>query len=90
MLGLVGKMVPQFPNYEIPKSRKSEIMKSEIKFGPAFATLFVTLDQGDSLVAESGAMSSMSSNVNIATRFNGGFFRALLRKLFGGGRGPPF
>ena len=49
-------------------------MKSEIKFGPAFATLFVTLDQGDSLVAESGAMSSMSSNVNIALGLMVAFF----------------
>jgi len=59
-------------------------MRSEIKFGPAFATLFITLNPGDSLVAESGAMSSMSSNIDIATRFNGGFFRALMRKIFGG------
>ena len=29
-------------------------------------------------------MASMSSNVDIATRLNGGFFTALMRKIFGG------
>ena len=59
-------------------------MKSTIRFGPAFATLFISMKAGDSIIAESGAMASMSANVDIKTRFNGGFFNAILRKVFGG------
>ena len=59
-------------------------MDAEIKYAPAFATLFVTLQPGESIVAESDAMASMSPHLEIHTRFNGGFFNAILRKLFGG------
>lgn len=55
-----------------------------IKHRPSFSTLEVELSPGQSIVAESDAMASMSSNVDIATRFNGGFFTALMRKIFGG------
>jgi uncharacterized protein (TIGR00266 family) len=59
-------------------------MDVDIKYKPSFATLFVTLAAGDSIVAESDAMASMSSNVGMRTRFNGGFFQAVVKKLFGG------
>ena len=55
-----------------------------IKYRPSFSTLEVELSPGQSIIAESDAMASMSSNVDIATRLNGGFFTALMRKLFGG------
>jgi len=58
-------------------------MNVEIKHRPAFATVFVTLAPGESIIAESDAMASMSSNVGMRTRFNGGFFPAILKKLFG-------
>ena len=47
-----------------------------IKHRPSFSTLEVELNPGQSIVAESDAMASMSSNVDIATRLNGGFFTA--------------
>lgn len=59
-------------------------MDVEIRYKTAFATLFVTLLPGESVVAEAGAMASMASHIEIRTRFNGGFLRAILRRVFGG------
>ena len=59
-------------------------MKVDIRHKPSFATLFVTLMTGDSIVAESDAMASMSKDTGMRTRFNGGFFKALLKRFFGG------
>lgn len=59
-------------------------MDVEVKYRPSFATIFVTLAPGDSIVAEADAMASMSSNVQMKTRFNGGFIKGLLKRFFGG------
>lgn len=59
-------------------------MEAEIRNRPAFANIRVTLKQGDRLIAESGAMASMNSTVEMSTRFNGGFFSGVLRRVFGG------
>ena len=59
-------------------------MKAEINGGPAFSYLNVTLDPGESIVAESDAMSSMSADLDMRTQLNGGLIRALLRKFLGG------
>lgn len=59
-------------------------MKHEIRYKPAFATLFVTLQPGDSLTAEAGAMASMSAELSMETKFSGGLIPALLKKFFGG------
>ncbi len=59
-------------------------MKVEPRFKPSFCTLFVTLFAGESLLAEADAMASMSPRTKLRTRWNGGLWRALLRKLFGG------
>ena len=59
-------------------------MKSEIKGEPAFAFVEITLDIGESVTAESDAMSTMSVGLTMTTHFNGGFFRGLFRKMFGG------
>ena len=59
-------------------------MNIDIRYKTAFATLFVTLAPGESIVAEAGAMASMSKHVQVYTRFNGGFWRALMRRIFGG------
>ncbi|MGB0678408.1 MAG: TIGR00266 family protein [Polyangiales bacterium] len=58
-------------------------MQSEIRFKPSFAAVFLTLRPGDRVVAEADAMASMGKSVQMKTRFNGGFFRALLRRFFG-------
>lgn len=59
-------------------------METEIRSRPSFAHVLVRLAQGDRIVAESDAMASMSSAITLRTRWNGGFFAAILRKLFGG------
>ncbi len=51
--------------------------------GVAFAYLDVTLDPGEEIVAESDAMSSMSTNIDMRSQLNGGFFGGLMRKYFG-------
>jgi uncharacterized protein (TIGR00266 family) len=59
-------------------------MEIQIRNRPSFANLLVRLSRGDRIVAESNAMASMSSSISLATRFNGGFWRAILRRVFGG------
>ena len=59
-------------------------MKYEIRYKPAFATLFVTLNPGERLTAESGAMLSMAAPLSMNTQFSGGLIPGLLKKFFGG------
>ena len=59
-------------------------MECEIKYKPAFSAIFVTLEPGEQIVAEAGAMASMDSQVTIKTELSGGFFPALAKKFFGG------
>ncbi|MEZ5505950.1 MAG: TIGR00266 family protein [Gammaproteobacteria bacterium] len=59
-------------------------MKAEIKGSAAFSYVDVELEPGDTFTAESDAMSSMDANIELRSRFNGGFFIALLRKFLGG------
>ena len=59
-------------------------MQCDIKYKPAFAAVFVTLEPGDTITAEAGAMVSMDSLLTMKTEFSGGLFPALMRKFFGG------
>lgn len=59
-------------------------MQIEIRNRPSFANIWVKLVRGESIVAESDAMASMSSAITLKPRWNGGFFAAVLRRLFGG------
>ena len=59
-------------------------MEHEIRNRPAFANVLLRLTRGDSVIAESDAMASMSSAISLRTRWSGGFFSAILRKIFGG------
>lgn len=59
-------------------------MKYEIRYKPAFATLFLTLNPGERITAEAGAMVSMASKISMATQFSGGLISALLKKFLGG------
>lgn len=59
-------------------------MKYDIRYKPAFATLFITLDPGDRLIAQAGAMASMSGGLAMETEFAGGLLAACLRKFLGG------
>jgi uncharacterized protein (TIGR00266 family) len=60
-------------------------MQSEIQGAPAFAYIHVDLEPGESVLAESDAMASMATDLDMRVRFNGGnILTALLKKWFGG------
>lgn len=58
-------------------------MRHEIKGSDGFAYLEFTLDPGESLLSEAGAMASMDTDLDMTARFNGGFIKGLLRKYLG-------
>jgi uncharacterized protein (TIGR00266 family) len=58
-------------------------METEIRNKPSFANIYVKLGPGDQVIAEAGAMASMSSTVDIQTKWSGGFTRAVLKRIFG-------
>ncbi|MCA9860311.1 MAG: TIGR00266 family protein [Thermomicrobiales bacterium] len=58
-------------------------MKTEIQYQPAFATCTVSLDNGEQLRAESGAMVAMR-DVKVETGATGGLFKSLKRSILGG------
>ncbi|ACK64175.1 protein of unknown function DUF124 [Rippkaea orientalis PCC 8801] len=59
-------------------------MKYEIRYKPAFAAVFLTLEPGETMIAEAGAMASMDGALSMKTEFSGGLIPALLKKFFGG------
>ena len=59
-------------------------MKYDIQSRPSFSLLEVTLDPGEKIVSESGAMAWMSPNLNMATTSRGGALAGLKRKLLTG------
>jgi len=59
-------------------------MEVEIRDQPSFAHLQVQLEPGESIIAESDAMASRSSNLEMQTRLNGGLVKGMLRKFLGG------
>ena len=59
-------------------------MQATIEGGPAFAYINVDLNPGETVVAESDAMSSMDADLDMDAKFNGGFFSGILKKFFGG------
>jgi uncharacterized protein (TIGR00266 family) len=59
-------------------------VKYEIRYKPAFAAIFLTLNPGDRIIAEAGAMLSMAAKLSMMTQFSGGLIPALLKKFLGG------
>jgi len=59
-------------------------MKFDIRYKPAFATVFLTLQPGEQIFAEAGAMASMSGKLSMATTFFGGLIPGLLKAFLGG------
>jgi len=59
-------------------------MDAVIRNRPSFANVVVYLEPGEKVVAESDAMASMSSGIEMTTRWSGGFFGAVLKRIFGG------
>lgn len=59
-------------------------MQTEIRHQPAFAVARLTLANGESVKAETGAMAAMSAGVQIEAKMEGGLFKALKRSALGG------
>ena len=59
-------------------------MKYDIRYKPSFATLFLTLQPGEQIFAEAGAMASMSGKLSMDTAFFGGLIPGLLKSFLGG------
>lgn len=60
------------------------MIKTELLHQPSYALAVVSMDQGDQLRVESGAMVSMNSHVQIETQATGGFLKSLKRSVLGG------
>ena len=58
-------------------------MKTKIEYQPAFAICVVSLDNGEQMRAEGGAMLAMR-DVKVETGATGGLFKSLKRSLLGG------
>jgi len=59
-------------------------MKVSVEHRPAYALGIVQLDTGESVRAETGAMVSMSSHVQVDSGIQGGILKGAMRKVLGG------
>jgi uncharacterized protein (TIGR00266 family) len=59
-------------------------MQTEILYAPAYSLAVVTLQAGESVRAEAGAMVSMSNGLRMETAATGGIMKSLSRTLLGG------
>ena len=58
-------------------------MKTEIKGMPSFGYIDIEIDPGETIYSESGAMTSMSSDLDLKAKMNGSFFSALFKRFLG-------
>ena len=58
-------------------------MNINIEGKPVFAHIIVELEPGETIVAESDAMSSMAAELDMDAKLNGGLFGGLARKFLG-------
>jgi uncharacterized protein (TIGR00266 family) len=58
-------------------------MNVKIEAKPAFAYLDVELAPGETIVAEADAMATMSSELDMTAKFNGGLFQGVAKKFLG-------
>lgn len=59
-------------------------MRQEILYSPSYTLLKIHLNEGESIIAESGAMVSMSEGIAISTKARGGVLKSLGRAALGG------
>lgn len=59
-------------------------MKTSIQYQPSYSLAIVSLEAGEQIAAESGAMVSMSGHIRIETGMKGGVLGAISRKVLGG------
>jgi uncharacterized protein (TIGR00266 family) len=60
------------------------VMKFDISGNPAYGDLTIALGVGESIWCEGGAMSRMSSHLELKTRLVGGLVKSAIRRLVGG------
>ena len=60
------------------------MIETELLCQPAYALARVSMDSGDEIRAEAGAMVSMNGHVQIKTEATGGFMKSLKRSVLGG------
>ena len=61
-------------------------MKHEILYQPSYSLAVVSLEQGESIMAESGAMVSMSPTVKVEAKAAGGSFFGAIKSAVGASR----
>ena len=59
-------------------------MQTEVKYRPAYALAIVTLSPNEGIRVDAGAMVSMSSDMQIETKAQGGILKSLGRAVLGG------
>ncbi|GAP11232.1 TIGR00266 family protein [Bellilinea caldifistulae] len=59
-------------------------MKVEILFRPSYSIAKVLLDPNEGIIAESGAMVGMSTDLQVETKMRGGLLQSLARSVLGG------
>jgi uncharacterized protein (TIGR00266 family) len=59
-------------------------VKAKIFGKPVFGFVHFNLEPGETIVTESDAMASMSAELDVDAKFNGGFFSGLAKKYLGG------
>lgn len=59
-------------------------MDVEILYQPSYSLAVVTLKRGETIQAESGAMVTMSPDMEMQTEARGGLLKSLTRSMFGG------
>lgn len=79
-------MSDEFDEGKAGKSLPIKVSGAEVQVmgNPDFGWVQVNLAPGQSIFVEGGAMSTMKGDMDVKSRLMGGFFRALIRKLFGG------
>lgn len=58
-------------------------MQTKIEGGPSFSHIHVDLSPGESIIAESDAMTSMAADLDMNAKLNGGLFAGLAKKFLG-------
>lgn len=59
-------------------------MRYEIRYSPSYALAIISLDAGEAIQAEAGAMVSMSDGIRMETSVRGGLMAGLKRTFLGG------
>jgi uncharacterized protein (TIGR00266 family) len=59
-------------------------MNIKVEHRPAYALGIIDLEPNESMKAETGAMVSMTSNVQVESSMQGGLFKSAMRKMLGG------